>query len=429
MPVILKGILMSRFSRTTLATSLGLLVIMSMTMVMIVQVGAQDGSEPTPTPPVEGEVEDFYAGEPEVEGDAEWTVSDFYVESNYPDGFTASAKVESSAGEIVNASFVWSLVIGQRRNIAADYDAETGVATLNWNPDESTPPWVAINYRWIFEDEEGNFYTTQWILGAEYEDNTREWARTESEDVIVFAEEGLPEETGELVVAAMAEARETYRIAWGELLRYKVRAILFSNRETWNEWQTGVTNDRVIGTTRSDWGATVQVVSGENVVDLAYGTTLHEVAHLYQSENIALGVDWFNEGNATFFELNQQNDYEQVVRNMAVNGELPPLLFGTGPSIRGNSARDGYNIGYTFFKWLVENYGLEAHNELFTLMRRGTRRNAAIEEVTGLPVDEVERQWRTWLGAVGEAPTPIPTPTFFNPLLSRTPDPTAPSGN
>lgn len=420
---------MSRISRTLLATGLGLLVILSMTMVMLVQVGAQDGSDATPTPPVEGEVEDFYVGDPVVEGDAEWTVSDFFYESNYPEGFTASAKVESSAGEIVNASFVWSLVIGQRRNIAAEYDEETGVATLTWIPDEATPPWVAVNYRWVFEDEEGNLYYTQWILGAEYEDNTREWARTESEDVIVFAEDGLPEETGDLVVAAMAEGRETYRIAWGELLRYKPRAILFSNRETWNEWQVGVTNDRVIGTTRDDWGATVQVVSGNNVVDMAYGTTLHEVAHLYQGENVALGRDWFVEGNATFFELNQQNDYEQVVRNMAVNGALPPLLRGSGPATSGTNARDGYNIGYTFFKWLVENYGLEAHHELMVLMRRGMVRNAAIEEVTGLTIDEVEREWRRWLGATGDAPTPIPTPTFYNPLLDRTPDPTAPTSN
>ncbi|MCI0712514.1 MAG: hypothetical protein L0154_20325 [Chloroflexi bacterium] len=414
---------MSRFSRALLATSLGLLVILSMTLVMIVQVRAQNGSDPTPTPPVEGEVEDFYAGDPVVEGDAEWTVSDFIYQSNYPEGFTASAKVESSAGEIVNASFVWSLVIGQRRNIATEYDEETGVATLNWIPDEATPPWVAVNYQWVFEDTEGNLYHTQWILGAEYEDNTRQWTRAESEDVIVFVEEGLPDNTDELVLAAMAEGRETYRIAWGELLPYKPRAILFSNRTTWNEWQVGVTNENVIGTTRDDWGATVQVVSGGNVVDMAYGTTLHEVAHLYQSENIALGVDWFNEGNATFFELNQQNDYEQFVRNMAVNGDLPPLLRGSGPSIRGNSARDGYNIGYTFFKWLVENYGLEAHHELMVLMRRGTLRNDAIEQVTGLTIDEVEREWRTWLGATGDAPTPIPTPTFFNPLL-RTPEAT-----
>jgi hypothetical protein len=217
-----------------------------------------------------------------------------------------------------------------------------------------------------------------------------------------------------LTMDAMAAQRETYRVAWGDLLPYKPRAILFGDRSAWEEWRIGASNPRVIGQTSDDWGATVQVVSGGNLYDLAYGTVLHEVGHLYQDAFTVLSAGtWFIEGDATFFELSQQYDYEQAVRALAAVGELPVLLQGTGPGVSGQRAREGYDIGYTFFKWLTDNYGLEAHRELMALIDKGTPRNQAIEAVTGMTVEEVESAWRVWLGASAVAPTLIPTPTLL----------------
>ncbi|MBI5960229.1 MAG: hypothetical protein HY866_15930 [Chloroflexi bacterium] len=346
--------------------------------------------------------------------DVQWTVSDLVFQSNYPNGFSFSAHINSSAGKIATGRVIWSHAPGTQRSRSFEVDAQTGILSASWQPGpgESTPPWVGVTYLWDVTDEAGNTFQTE-PQSTEYADTGREWLRTESEDVIVFSE-GLPAEVNDLTVEAMAAQRETFRAAWGGLLPYKPRAILFGDRAVWDEWQIGLNNTRVIGTTRPEWGATVQITSRGAVQDMAYNTVPHEVAHLYQDEVAGLAtVSWFIEGNATFFQLEEPVYYENMVRELAASGNLPPLLQGTGPGVRGPYTHEGYAIGYTFWKWWVENYGLEGHYQLMKLVGSGITRTQAIQQVSGLTLEEVESRWRVWLGASPVPPTLIPTPTFF----------------
>jgi hypothetical protein len=173
------------------------------------------------------------------------------------------------------------------------------------------------------------------------------------------------------------------------------------------------------------------------VIDLAWGTVLHEVGHLYQAEFAPVafaGVDWFNEGNATFFELNQQYDYEQRVRNLALNYQLPNMLEGSGPG-QGSAGPDGlnrlgYDTGYTFWKWIVENYGLDAHRQIIQTISTSVSRNEALEMALGMSVQEIEQAWRVWLGASPNPPTLVPIPTMrfpptVTPFIFPTAQPTA----
>lgn len=430
----------SKLMWVSLASTLAIVITIAMLATMFMSASAQDGGDADATPNPDGDtpvvdVATFYAVEAEYQGDAEWELADSYYESRYPDGFYFSAQITSTGGEIVNASVTWSHTPGRQRREAAVYDAETDMVTVEWLPAEATAPWVAVNYRWSFEDESGNIFITEWYLGDEYEDNTRNWTRTESDDVIVFAEEGLPDDMGEQTAMAMEAQRETFRTAWGGLLPYKPRAILFSNRASWNQWQIGTTNPRVIGLTIDRFGAIVQVVSRGNTSDLAWGTVPHEVGHLYQDAfggAFFTGGSWWTEGNATFFELSQQYDYEQRVRNIAASGSFPAMLDGTGPNPSGTgpdgSGRWGYDAGYTFFKWFIEKFGLEAHQEIVAAGKSGMTRNQALEEVTGQSVAELEREFRIWIGAPAEAPTLFPTPTFRSiPTQGPYQSPTPPS--
>jgi hypothetical protein len=344
--------------------------------------------------------------------DVTWTVSDMAFQGDYPKGFRFSVKITSSAGPIVRGRVIWSHAPGTQRSRPISVDSATGLITATWEvgAGEAVPPWVGVTYYWDVGDSQGNSFQTP-PQYAEYEDTGHKWTRTESEDIIVFSED-LPDNVNQMTMDAMAQQRETYRAAWGDLLPYKPRAILFGDRAAWNEWHFGVGDPNVIGTTSSDWGGTAQVVSQGDLFDLAYGTVPHEVAHLYQAAfTIMPSGDWFIEGDATFFELHQQYDYEAAVRQMAAAGQLPALLEGPGPAVNGQNARQGYDIGYTWWKWLVDNYGLDGHRKLIQLLDEGVPRNKAIEEVTGLSISEVESRWRVWLGASPVAPTLIPLPT------------------
>ncbi|MBN2305816.1 MAG: hypothetical protein JXQ72_15140 [Anaerolineae bacterium] len=346
--------------------------------------------------------------------DVQWTVGELAFQSNYPAGFQFQAEIRSSAGPIVRGRVIWSHVPGTQRSRPVNVDPDTGTLTAVWDAtgSDAVPPWVGLMYYWDVGDSEGNAFQTE-PQYVEYEDTTHDWVRTETDDIIVFAQ-NLPDEVGPLVADAMAAQREMYRAAWGGLLPYKPRAILFGSRGAWLEWQITTVNYSTIGLTSDDWGGTGQVVSGGGLTDLAYGTVLHEVAHLYQNEfTLMVPGSWLIEGNATFFELNQQYNYESSVRHLAASGNLPVLLQGTGPGVSGRNARRGYDIGYTFWKWLVDNYGLEGHRQLIELLDQGIGRVAAIETVTGLTAQDVESRWRTWLGASALPPTLVPTPTFL----------------
>ncbi len=350
---------------------------------------------------------------PAAKSTVEWTVEGIGFESLYPDGFRFTARITSSAGPLVRGRVIWSHVPGRQNSQLIEIDERTSMLTATWEPGrDRVPPWVGITYYWDVGDAAGNSFQTDPTY-AEYEDLTRQWIRSESDDIIVYSQ-GLPPEVNQLTIEAMAAQRETYRAAWGDLLPYKPRAILFGDRDAWLEWRTGLIDGAVIGETSADWGGTVQIVSyAGGLKDLAYGTVLHEVAHLYQSEfTVMQACTWVIEGNATFFELNKQSDYEAYVRSLAMSGHLPNLLEGAGPGTCGQTRRLGYNVGYTFWVWLVDNYGLDGHRDLITLLGKGIQRNQAIETVTGLPAQEIERRWRTWLGATPNPPTLVPTPTF-----------------
>jgi hypothetical protein len=351
-----------------------------------------------------------------VGGDSsvEWTVGALTFESRYPRGFVFTAEINSSAGPIVRGRVIWSLSPSTQRSTPFEIDPASGLLVAEWQPGpgESTPPWLGLTYTWSVGDAAGNSFETE-PRYAEYADTSREWLRSESEDIIVFSQ-GMPAEVNDLTLEAMAAQRDTFRAAWGDLLPYRPRAILFGDLDAWREWQVGHMSPNIAGLTRSEWGGTVQRVTGAGGRDIAYGTVLHEIAHLYQDAFTFMPAgNWFVEGNATLFELEQYYDYEAAVRALAAAGQLPALLDGTGPGVSGRDARRGYDIGYTFWRWLVDNYGLEGHYQLITLVNEGMARNDAIEQVTGLSVTEVESRWRVWLGASPVAPTLVPTPAFF----------------
>ena len=377
--------------------------------------------------------------------DADWTVVAQTFTSDYPNGFHSSIQVSSSGGEIERARLIWysaTLRAGSTRRVLGEdsvYDADTDTFTAGWEPDATMmlPPWSLLEYHWELRDAAGNEFVTE-PQQVEYEDNTREWSRLDSDTVIVYAE-SLPSEIEEMVIEAMEAQKAQYEAVWGELLPSRPRVVLFGDFDAWLEWRTADNNTSdtsfVVGQTFDQWGVVAQVVYGSDQKtafrELAYGTVLHETEHLYQSEFLSSRKrmdipGWFTEGDATFFEMEPSYDYLGRVREMARSDSLPPLLAGVvgGPRIDGDNPREGYDIGYSFFVWMQEQRGdLTLYNEVMALLAADVPFNEALEDATGMSTAEIERDWRLWLGASAEAPTLIPTwtpPPFMEPPTPMT---------
>src|SRR5262249_6126492 len=241
-------------------------------------------------------------------GSAQWTVNSMTFQSSYPKGFSFALDATSSGGKIVEATVSWSHAPGTIRHAGGTIDS-SGKVSATWvsNAAAAVPQWAGVWYWWILKDEAGNIYQTDQKYN-EYADNTRGWRRMESEDIIVFWEESLPERIGQDTINAMQRQRPFYLQNWGKLLNYKPRAIIYASFKPFAEWYPGMgtkspSGGQVVGTTQQTWGGTAQVFQADyNVRNISWGIVLHEVGHLYQYANGGIvGPIWFFEGDASYF--------------------------------------------------------------------------------------------------------------------------------
>jgi hypothetical protein len=154
----------------------------------------------------------------------------------------------------------------------------------------------------------------------------------------------------------------------------------------------------------------------------------HELTHIFQGfiEEARDIPGWFTEGHATYFEPVPQYDYEARVRAMVNMPGFPTLADNFDPGRNGPDGRNrlGYDMGYTFIKYWIDNYGWESHR-VFWQAQVKLDFEAALQLATGPTLAGLETAWRRWLGATGAAPTLIPTPTF-PPFPTARPMPTLP---
>lgn len=361
-------------------------------------------------------------------GSAQWTVAPHTFTSDYPHGGAFSVTASSSAGKITSALLLYYHNPSSRKRLSGTYDEASGTWRAVWDTG-GFPPWVGVWHWWQLIDEAGNVYVTP-IQEDEYADTFHKWNRLDSDDILVFWESTLPANTGEQTVAAMQAARVLYFEAWGTLLRYKPRAIIFDIRypAAYDAWGNVEQARRLAGFVNSGYGAFVGIMrpNRENARSYAERVVLHEVAHLYQNQNGGMFDDvWFIEGNAELFVTGKAERERMlgVARRYARAGSLPPL------SQLGRQGRVGYDVGFAFWLWFTEKFGIDAHREVWQRIGRGSPGLRAFEQVTGRTFVDLETEFRDWLGAPNAVPpTVAPTETFVffpspTPYPTRTPKP------
>lgn len=394
---------------------------------------AQDSFTPTPSSTT---ADDDYAYDDPARvenGEAEWTLNSTEFINNYPDGFVFVGNVSSTGGELVSVSAIFSSVGNPDYGIRqrGEVNPETGTVRVevSGRDADDIPPWVPINYQWRVSDESGTVYFSEWILGAEYADNTRNWTRLETDDALVYIQEGLPSDIADEMFIRLEQKRDQYLEFFGEPLSYAPVVVLFDDQAAFDEWRRDDVNRGnviTVGLAQPTRGVILQFLFQGNATDLA-NTVVHEVAHLYQFEAYQSRVPvWWREGEATYFEFQNVGFYEDRVRSFGFTNQLPIMfnetnqlaLDAVGPDGRG---RWTYDVGYTFYKYMVETYGSDTILEFYRLLDEPDDLPGfeifehfvtSLETATGDSVEEIESNWRVWMGASPEIPTLLPTPTL-----------------
>jgi hypothetical protein len=230
--------------------------------------------------------------------------------------------------------------------------------------------------------------------------------------------------------------QDKFEKGFGGILSYRPRVIIFPPGDAIGEFETGGQgNPRTTGSASNSTQSAILRVRGLEIEEIrqnciwneprdldwqmrfAASVATHEIAHLYQYEFFnGQGPAWWIEGQATFFELDT-GYVDDRMRNLARFQDLATLQ-GQGPSgMVGTAAADGcthlgYEMGASFINWLVNTHGgFETHLQIVELMDRNVSLQDALEQATGVPFLELEKQWRVYVGLKAE-PRIIPTPTF-----------------
>ena len=355
--------------------------------------------------------------------------SDLSFRSHYPDGMEFRATITPPEGvEIDRVSLPATFTItGKSANPAS---VRPGDAPNEWIATlyelRGMTPWHEIDAQWVVRASDGSTVETD-RLHAIYYDATREWFRAENDNIVVYWF-GVSEVLGRYVLDAMASNQEKYRAGFGIELPYRPVAIIFPPGGIWNEYKGGAAIDDTdfgsTGTIIPETGSTIQRVrtlepaairadciwnpenpDEEFQFNQAASTTVHEVAHLYQTELGINGPAWWDEGQATYFETFVEYPVHERLRTLAeMRGSFPSFQGdgpGGGPYM---AAEDGcthliYDMGSSFMLWLADTHGgLDTYRRIVEEMGAGRSLEDALKNVTGQTLLELENEWRAFLG-------------------------------
>jgi hypothetical protein len=337
-------------------------------------------------------------------------------------------KAESENGTIRDVILFVRQPNGSGARFQASYDEENQVWRAHpWSAGEGRPAWTPFEFFWRIRDETEATVETPHIP-IDYWDPTREWYRVEGRYAIIywFGFEGVsPEYVAENAMLAV-DATEPRRIeGFGGPLSYKPVGVIYPTDEALAEiYGSGQTNTNAAGFTSSDLGMTVQEISMPSddwfkrlgaciyltpredrteqwrVDGAIFGTIPHEIAHLYQFDKRVGGPNWWTEGQADYFTYSA-GQYDARLRHLATLQDVASLQ-GNIPAFTIES--DGcyalaYDMGVSFINWLLSNYGgLETHAQIVDLLGRNIILEDAIEQVVGKEFEELENEWRVYLG-------------------------------
>ena len=273
--------------------------------------------------------------------------------------------------------------------VSADFVIETDGARY-------LPSGADIAYSYTIENVAGRTVKTD-TLSLEYKDPSKEWERVQEGNLIVLYHD-LP--SGEVSQAArdVAERMESVKSLLGIDVSRPQKAVIFNSN---SEARRGfpVVSDRATrehlygGFAYGDYDLFI-------MVGLDRSTMVHEMTHLLIDEAVdspfAVVPAWLNEGLAMYFEPRQTGRNSALISS-ARRGELMRLRnMGSVPG-RPHDVGAFYAQARSVVRFMMDSYGEDRMSAVLRAIDGGLRIDQAVQDIYGMSLDDLEREWRVWL--------------------------------
>ncbi|MDA1188408.1 MAG: peptidase MA family metallohydrolase, partial [Chloroflexi bacterium] len=327
---------------------------------------------------------------------------------NFPYNIVFSLEAEVDAN-ITNVTFFYRL--GDRRvtvygypsfgpgnHITATFHLETGSRG-------SFPVGTDIEYTFLLEDGSGRQYETE-PRTAEYLDPSFDWQRVELDNLMVVYHDRSDEQVAR--VAENVNARlDAVHDMFGLQDTKPMKAVLVNTSDEASRSfptvsQTADNVNLYAGFAFGEYDVFVMIGINED-------TMVHEMAHLILDEAmtspIARVPSWLNEGLAMYFE-DHSSGYNRDLANAIRDDRLIPIRHMAVQPGQPDAVILFYAQANSFVRYLIDSHGIERMQALLGEIAFGRRMDDALDRAYGTTLEDLERGWRTSIGA----PLPEPTP-------------------
>lgn len=376
----------------------------------------------------------FGLGAPAARADA--TIESSTVENAYPRELrfklTASAPVD-----IVDVTLSYRIpgrgtsALGKPIDFSPAQNLSTEVVVQVNSGSSYIPVGSEFHWQWQILTTDGE--TT---LGPEekflFMPPDKEWKTVENDFMVVH----YHGDRQTLAAQYLKSGEETYQrigkdLLGIELTQLPVRVILFEDGQELAEARPGRGGTFDAAVTTCGTKVTNDIVL---VIPVSCGTpdrtdTLrHEFGHII---NQAAGEgplgklpSWLDEGTAVLAQSTPGSNYTGAFEAAARSNRLIPFSQMGTPSNDAGQVNLFYGQSYAMTLYLIEKEGSEAFAEFFATIKRGSRFDAALQQVYGFTLAEFETEF---LAAVGAQPSARPTaaPTTRPQQQQPTPAPTS----
>ncbi len=284
-------------------------------------------------------------------------------------------------------------------------------ATYQWQPRGSIVPGVEIQY--AFEIVSPTETSQTGYATFTYIDRTLDWNIVTVDSVELWLQSpraGLTSETRTAVIKALSVLKSDFNLS----LTRPIRIVLYTDGARMREDLGGGTRGWVGGVADAD----LNVILLDGEMHGLSEAIAHELTHVvidHATENPFGRVpSWLHEGLATVIETQvgfNSPPYNEIMASIATCEQFVSLRGLTG-SFPASDARAiaAYAQSHSLVNFVIDRWGQPAIREILDAYSTGVTDDQAIQQVLGIPLDDLEAAWTQNLAGIPSTSPPSPPP-------------------